>query len=253
MPIYFALEGIVGSGKTTLLEWLKVMLLEDGHTFYMISEPVDKFKKKVTYNPLDECYKSPEQSAVMAQIHIMDESVKHYTEEVTKARKMKLDLVLSERSIVSPLIFTDTYFRSDIFSAFTKDSIDMMWGDETGNDADLAAVKSDVIIFLKVPACVARSWLKKEPANSPRSEAEREYLIKANFGSFLDHHSTACQRFMETTDIPHHVVELDANVTPREAAQRVYRILMVGIGADGEVGTPVPMSDELFPSDEETE
>ena len=79
----------------TLLEWLKVMLLEDGHTFYMIPEPVDKFKK-VTYNPLDKCYKSPKQSAVMAQIHIMDESVKHYTEEVMKARKMKLDLVLSE-------------------------------------------------------------------------------------------------------------------------------------------------------------
>ena len=48
MPIYFALEGIVGSGKMTVLEWLKVMLLEDGYTFYMISEPVDKFKKKVT-------------------------------------------------------------------------------------------------------------------------------------------------------------------------------------------------------------
>ena len=55
---------------------------------------------------------------------------------------------------------------------------------------------------------------------------------------------------METTDIPHHELELDGNVTP--AAQRVYRILMVGIGADGSLGTPVPMSDELFPSDEET-
>ena len=101
MPIYFALEGIVESGKTTLLEWLKVMLLEDGHTFYMIPEPVDKFKKKITYNPLEECYKCPTQSTAMAQIHIMDKSVKHYTEEVMKARKMKLDLVLSERGIVS--------------------------------------------------------------------------------------------------------------------------------------------------------
>ena len=151
MPIYLALGGIVGSGKMTLLEWLKVMLLADGHTFYMIPEPVDKFKKKVTYNPLEECYKCPEQSAVMAQIHIMDESVKHYTKEVMKARKMKLDLVLSERSIVSPLIFTDTYFLHDIFSAFTKDSINMIRGDKTGNDADLAAVKPDAIIFLKVP------------------------------------------------------------------------------------------------------
>ena len=87
-----------------------MMLLEDGRTFYMIPEPVEKFKKKITYNPLDECYKNPTQSAALAQIHIMDESVRHYTEEITKARKMKLDLVLSEQSIVSPLIFTDTYF-----------------------------------------------------------------------------------------------------------------------------------------------
>ena len=179
----------MGSGKTTLLEWLKVMLLADGHTFYMIPEPVDKFKKKVTYNPIEECYKCPKQSAVMAQIHIMDESVKHYTEEVTKARKMKLDLVLSERSIVSPLIFTDTYFWHDIFSAFTKDSIDMMWGDKTGNDVDLAAVKPEAIIFLKVPLSVARSWLKKELGNSLCSEAEHQYLTKGNYGSFLDHQS----------------------------------------------------------------
>ena len=95
----------MGSGKMTLLEWLKAMLLEDGYTFYMIPEPVDKFKKKVTYNPLEECYKCPAQSAVMAQIHIMDQLVKHYTEEVTKVRKIKLDLVLSEQSIVFPIDF----------------------------------------------------------------------------------------------------------------------------------------------------
>ena len=192
MPIDLALEGIVGSGKMTLLEWLKVMLLADGHTFYMIPEPVDKFKKKVTYNTLEECYKCPKQSAVMAQIHIMDELIKQYTKEVKKVRKMKLDLVLSEQSIVSRLIFTDTYFWYDIFSAFTKDSINMMWGDETSNDADLAAVKPDAIIFLKVPLSVARSWLKKEPGNSSRSEAERQYLTKGNYSSFLDHHHEAC-------------------------------------------------------------
>ena len=152
MPIYFALEGIVGSGKTTLLEWLKMMLLKDGYTFYMVPEPVDKFKKKVTYNPLEECYKCPTQSAVMAQIHIMDQSVKHYTEEVTKVRKMKLDLVLSEQSIVSQLIFTDTYFRHDIFSAFTKDSIDMMWGDETSNDAESSGCETRCNYIFKGPS-----------------------------------------------------------------------------------------------------
>ena len=92
MPIYFTIEGIVGCGKTTLSEWLKMMLLEDGCTFYMIPEPVNKFKKKITYNPLDVCYKNPTKSAAMAQIHIMDESVKHYTEEVMKVRKNETGL-----------------------------------------------------------------------------------------------------------------------------------------------------------------
>ena len=64
-------------GKQLCWNGLKVMLLEDGHTFLHDTRKLStKFKKKVTYNPLDECYKCPEQSAVMAQIHIMDESVK---------------------------------------------------------------------------------------------------------------------------------------------------------------------------------
>ena len=58
---------------------------------------------------------------------------------------------------------------------------------------------------------------------------------------------------MDTTDIPNHEVELDENITPREAALQVYRILMVGIGADGGSGTPISISDELSPLDEETD
>ena len=252
MPIYFSLDGIVGSGKTTMLEWLKEMLLEDGHTFYLIPEPVDKFKKKMTYNPLEECYNCPEKNAAMAQMHIMDESVKHYTEEVMKARKMKLDLVLSERSIISPLIFTEAYFLHDIFSAFTKDSIDMMWGDETGDDADVAAVKTDVIIFLKVPPIDVRTRLRKDSASSSRSEKERCFLTSSH-ATFLDCHDEACERFMELTDIPYHVVSLMKNTTPREAAQRVYKILKEGFCADKRSVVPGQMSDDLFASGEETD
>ena len=58
---------------------------------------------------------------------------------------------------------------------------------------------------------------------------------------------------MYMTNIPHHVVALDGIVTPREAVQEVYRILMLGICVDGGSRTPMVMSDVLFPSDEETE
>ena len=80
-------------------------------------------------------------------------------------------------------------------------------------------------------------------------------MTKHNLGRFLHYHDEACERYRETTDIPYHVVEVDENLTPREVALRVYRILMGGIGADG--GTRRPLlstkSDELFASDEETE
>ena len=69
-------------------------------------------------------------------------------------------------------VHTNAYFLNDVFSAFTKDSIDMMWGDKTGGDADLGALKPNVIIFLKVPAGKVKSRLKKEPADSSRSEVE---------------------------------------------------------------------------------
>ena len=253
MSFYFAIEGIIGSGKTTLLEWLKIMLLDDGHTFHMIPEPVEKFKKKITYNPLDKCYREPLQSAAMAQIHMMDKSIKHYTREVAKARKMKLDLILSEWSIVSPLIFTDAYFLDEVFSTFTKDSIDMMWGDETGGDADLGALKPDAIIFLKVSVSEVKSRLKREPPTSSWSEVELEFLTKHNLGRFLYYHEEACERFRETTDIPYHVVEVDENLTPREVALQVYRILKGGIGADWDSKRSLLTSDQLFEVDEETE
>ena len=229
------------------------MLLEDGHMFYMILKPINKFKKKITYNPLEECYREPLTSAAMVKVHIMDESVKHYTAEVAKTRKMKLDLILSERSIVSPLIFTNAYYLDEVFSAFTKDSIDMMWGDETGGDADLGTVKPDAIIFLKVSTVEVKSRLKKESPNSSQSIVDLEFLTKQNLGRFLYYHDQACERFRGMTDIPYHVVEVDENFTPREVALRVYRILREGIGADGGLRQPPSMSEDLFELDEETQ
>ena len=86
MSVYFALEGIVGSGKMTVIQWLEDILQKNGYSYLIIPEPVDKFKKKLTYYPLEECYRDPKKSAALAQIHIMDESIKHYTSEVAKAR-----------------------------------------------------------------------------------------------------------------------------------------------------------------------
>ena len=146
MSVYFALEGIIGSGKTTVIQWLEDILQKNGYSYLIIPEPVEKFKKKLTYDPLEECYRDPEKSAALTQIHIMDESIKHYTSEVAKARAKSIDFIVSERSVCFPLFFTDAYFLDDKFSTFTKDSINMMW-DGDMDEYDVNRVKPDSIIF----------------------------------------------------------------------------------------------------------
>ena len=94
--------------------------------------------------------------------------------------------------------------------------------------------------------------LRTELDSSSRSEKERIFLTSTH-ASFLECHDEACQRFMELTDIPYHVVSLTKNTTPREAAQRVYKILKEGFCADKRSVDPSQMSDDLFPSGEETD
>ena len=253
MSVYFALEGIVGSGKTTVMQWLEEILNKNGYSYVIIPEPVEKFKKKLTYDPLEECYRDPEKSAALAQIHIMDESIKHYTAEIAKARSKSVDFIISERSICSPLIFTDAYFLDEKFSAFTKDSINMMW-DQDMDGFDVNRVKPDCIVLLKVPVQKAKTRIR-ECRDTVRSESEIDSL-GSSYSSFLENQEKACERFMENTDIPHQVVDLkkEKDVTPRDVAFRVFRILKDGICADrGSSADPLLRESDNSYEDEEDE
>ena len=243
----------MGSGKTTIIEWLQEILQKNGYSYFIIPEPVQKFKKKMTYDPLEECYRDPEKSAALAQIHIMDESVKHYTTEVAKARSKSVDFIISERSICSPLIFTDAYFLDEKFSAFTKDSINMMW-DEDLDGFDVNGVKPDCIILLKVSISKAKSRIREGGNTVECSKSEIDKLSSYH-NSFFENQDKACERFMESTDIPHQVIDLkkEKDITPQDVAVRVFKILKEGICADkGLSAEPLlPESDDGYKDEDE--
>ena len=99
---YFAIEGITGSGKTTLMGWLGDLLETDGYKFNLVPEPVNEFKQLKTYDPLVECYQNCNQSAAMAHMHIMKTSLRYYSQNILMARCTDSDLIISDRSILSP-------------------------------------------------------------------------------------------------------------------------------------------------------
>ena len=115
-PIYFALEGVVASGKSTTLNWVEKLFSDDTHNLTVVREPVEEFDKWSSYKPLSECYRDPRNNAAVAQLHILKQSFNHYVPHLISARKEETyDVVLSERCIFSPLVFTEAYFREQIF------------------------------------------------------------------------------------------------------------------------------------------
>ena len=84
----------------------------------------------------------------MANMHIMNTSLRYYSQNILMARHMDSDLIVSDRSILSPPVFADAYFRHGTFSAFTKDSLCIMWEEEMRDRYEIQNVKPDVIIYL---------------------------------------------------------------------------------------------------------
>ena len=99
---YFAIEGITGSGKTTVMGWLGDLLETGGYKFNLVPKPVNEFKWWKTYDPLVECYQNCNQSAAMAHMHIMNTSLRYYSQNILMVRSMDSNLIVSDRSILPP-------------------------------------------------------------------------------------------------------------------------------------------------------
>lgn len=111
---YFCIEGIVGSGKTTTLK----QLLSSSNKYHCIFEPVDQFSKFHNHNPLSVAYEDPVANAAVAQLHIIEQSISYYTEQFSKN---VCDVVVAERSILSPKVFIKSFHQLNIFSDFVHD------------------------------------------------------------------------------------------------------------------------------------
>ena len=225
---YFSIEGVVGSGKSTTMGWMGDMLETDGYKFNLIPEPLEKFKRWGTYDPLAECYRNPASSAVMAHIHIMKQSLSHYSQNVVLARRSDCDVIVSDRSILSPQVFANTYFLRKIFSPYTKDSLTTMWEEEMSNRYEILNVKPDVIIFLNTELSLVEERLKND-RSSARSPEETAFM---NHGTLLAMEPSYVS-LLEKMSIPHHKVFIDSGMTPRDVAQKVYNIIREEMCAEG--------------------
>jgi deoxyadenosine/deoxycytidine kinase len=101
-----AIEGSIGIGKTTLLK--NFDLERYNGVVEILYEPHEQFNNFMDkYKPLDLFYSNPKENAIISQIHIFD-TCKEYLKKKLYELSPKCKVLITDRSIESPIIFLHT-------------------------------------------------------------------------------------------------------------------------------------------------
>lgn len=175
------LEGLIGAGKSCLLKNIQPYLTPE---VKVIMEPVDRFQSFDSYNPLGEMYENPMMNSGFGQLHIIQEQALCYEEQL---REEKPAILLTERSIYSPVIFTKTLRSAGFLSEFVeavllKHSHQKIL--EIFPDKPLAA---DKMFWVDTPISVCLSHIAQR-GREGESAITESYLSKLStfYGEYID-------------------------------------------------------------------
>lgn len=191
-----SLEGNIGAGKSTTLSKLKEILPDD-LSIQIIEEPVLAFQTYKHFNPLELLYLDPLMNSGFAQMHIIEEQLKHYKDTVNNS----VDILLCERSLYSPIIFTKTLASLGYVSPFVESKL---------LDASIKAITtvfpgnpfaSDAVFYLDTPVdiCFKRIALRDRLAED---QINITYLstLEAEYHNFLQETSSNVVRWNSGSD-----------------------------------------------------
>ena len=164
-------------------------------------EPVDQFSKFKTHNPLQLSYENPNRHAGFTQLHIIRVRANHYD----KIRQDSKKVMLMERSLYAPHIFTETMYEMEIIHEFEKDYLlDESCTVINEHMRDKAPVAVDSIFFLDTNIDVCKSRIAR------RSRPGEEGISDRYLKSLKGHYETYLQ---DVIDCGKTVVRSDPNDT----------------------------------------
>lgn len=182
--VFFSLEGIVGAGKSTVLSNLS----KKSDNVNIISEPVhlySSYKSKYSnahFNPLQQSYEDLQKNSIPAQLHIIDSSLQYYMKSLMKHDNNAL--IMSERCVLSPLPFIQTYYTMNFHSLFAKTYLEDYLFRLLDEKKDFYP---DYFIYLQAEPEMCFQRIKK------RGRVEEEKVSR----NFLFHLDDAYHRFFE--------------------------------------------------------
>ena len=116
--IIVSIEGNIGAGKSSILRRIEPSLSQDVR---ILMEPVDSFQECNGENPLKLFYENPSKYAFFTQSHIIDSQYKQFNEQIQT--KEPVTVLLSERSLFSTIVFTNTLHKMGWLTELEKEKL----------------------------------------------------------------------------------------------------------------------------------
>lgn len=149
-----SIEGNIASGKSTLLKYFKYRF-KNIVNWEFVQEPVEQFTSFLNYNPLELSYLNSK-NIPACQMHITDVLKKHYKDKLKDGDK----IYICERSLYSPIIFTQTYFDEGIISNFCCDYLKLQVKNEI-EKLKLKPFACSQLFYIDTPLSECLSRIKK--------------------------------------------------------------------------------------------
>lgn len=130
-PIVLAVEGLIGAGKSTLLsEFEKTYKDLPEYTYKVVQESLSKYTKweydRRRHNPLALAYDHPRENIGFTQLHIIrahNETFRRALRRSASNGKRRPHVILTDRSLFSPLAFIENAFASGFIPEFVRDCL----------------------------------------------------------------------------------------------------------------------------------
>ena len=164
---WVALEGIIGAGKTYLLSKIENEIEKETLPFscLTVNEFLDDYTTFQSFNPLALAYDNPRANAAISQLHIIECLNQRFQEKVINCLREKQNawkndtlVIISDRSLYSPLVFTQALHNEGVFNRFVYDYIMENALKKACQTVNALSLKLDGVYFLdvSVPVCMKR-------------------------------------------------------------------------------------------------
>lgn len=187
---FLSIDGNIGAGKTTLLENLarEVAVRFSDKKIKILFEPVERFESYKSFNPLQLFYEDKTKNAAFVQLHIIGEIAEYFREAITEDEGT-IDLIVCERSLFSPKIFSGLMLKNQLVTDFEYEKL----CDETNrllHDVlpDCAVLGADYVFYLDTPDEVCQARIEKRARQSEVNKISLDYLsdLRTEYSYYLE-------------------------------------------------------------------